>query len=61
MKKYEVYTVEKDGTLKPTGIWDRGYKINQVEDTLGRCMKKLDKPCIIVISNLPLENPKPKE
>ena len=56
MRKYEIYTIEKNGTLKPTGIWDRGTKMSHVEDSLGRVIKKLDVPCVIGISNLTPED-----
>lgn len=56
MKKFEVYVLTLEGTLEATGIWDRGRKLSHVEDNLSRTIKKLKKPCVIVISELSQEN-----
>jgi len=52
MTHYEIYVVTKKGKLKPTGVWDRGYKVSDVEDNLGRAIKKINKPCVIVQSHM---------
>lgn len=52
MRKFEIYTVEDDGTIKPSGYWDRATKLSHIEDILNQRIKKLGRPCVIVTSNL---------
>ena len=52
MMKYEIYVRDERGVLIPTGLWERGYKLNQVEAELNRKIAKIGKPCTILTSLL---------
>jgi len=49
MMRYEIYQLML-GSLVPTGIWARGYKMSGVEHALNKYIKKSSYPCIIVIT-----------
>lgn len=52
MNRYEIYVLDEDGKLHPTGIWERGYRLNEVERDLSKFIWKIEKPCTILITKL---------
>ena len=51
MNKYELYIFD-NGRLHPTGIWTRGHRIGQIDDRFRKDIKKIGKPCAILVSTL---------
>ena len=50
MNTYEIYTVTESGTIVPSTFSIRAHKMSHVELELNRLIKKIGKPCVIVIS-----------
>lgn len=52
MNRFEIYVLDDEGKLHPTGLWRRSHKIDQVEVVLSKLIHKIGKPCAILISEL---------
>ena len=52
MNRYELYVLDEEGKLHPTGIWKRGHRMTQVEEEFRKAIYKIGKPCSILITQL---------
>jgi len=52
MNRYELYVLDEEGKLHPTGIWTRGHKMEHVEDHFKKPLRKIGKPCAILVTTL---------
>jgi len=52
MNKYELYVIDEDGKLHPTGIWARGHRQSDIEGEFRKPIKEIDQPCAILVSTL---------
>lgn len=52
MNRYEIYVLDDEGKLHPTGIWNRGHKMSQIEGEFRKAIHDIEKPCAILITKL---------
>ena len=52
MNRYELYVIDEEGKLHPTGIWTRDHSMGGAEGEFRKAIREIEKPCAILVSIL---------